>query len=96
MTRASDWRSPSRDLITRESLGDQTCLVMTRAPRSLMFSVKVNSVLDTRSRLVSITAKAVALRFSDRPACIAVEHQIRHLRLTIQQSEWNGPKVYVG
>jgi len=71
MTRASDWRSPSRDLITRESFADQGVLVTTRAPRPLMFSVKVNSVLDTRSRLVSITATAVALLFSYRPGCIA-------------------------
>src|SRR5216684_1998518 len=71
MTRASDWRSPSRDLITRESFADQSVLVTTRAPRPLMFSVNVNSVLDTRSRLVSITATAVALLFSYRSGCIA-------------------------
>src|SRR6267378_4275358 len=71
MTRPSDWKSPSRDLITRESFADQSFLVTTRAPRPLMFSVKVNSVLDTQSGLVSITATAVALLFSYRPGCIS-------------------------
>src|SRR5260370_28635873 len=81
MTRASDWRSPSRDLITRESFADQRTLVTTLAPRPLLFSVKVNSVLDTGSRLVSITATAVAFLFSYRSGCIAIGHQIRPLNL---------------
>src|SRR5258708_30504349 len=36
-----------------------------------MFAVNVNSVRDTRSRLVSITATAAVLLFSYRPGCIA-------------------------
>jgi hypothetical protein len=49
--------------------------VTTRAPRLLMFSVMVNSVLDAGSGLVSITATAVALLFSYRPGCIAKSGQ---------------------
>src|SRR5260370_10055384 len=68
MTRASDWRSPSRDLITKVSFAEQPFLVTNRAPRLLMFSVKVNSLLDA---LVIITATAVALLVSCRPGGIA-------------------------
>src|SRR6266567_759845 len=67
MTRASEWRSPSSDLMTRESFALQRLLVTTRPPRLLMFSVNVSSVGNVESALVSITATAVILRFSDRP-----------------------------
>src|SRR6266571_8816830 len=73
MTRASDWRSPSRDLITKESFGCQSPLVTTRAPRPLVFSVNVSSVGNTRSGLVSITATACTVRFSYRPGCMTLE-----------------------
>ena len=75
MTRASDWRSPSSDLITKGSLADQSLPVTTRAPPLLMFSVTVNSVLDVSSRLVSMTATAATLLSSDRLGCIAMEQR---------------------
>ncbi len=58
--------------MTRESFGDQSPLVTTRAPVLLMFSVNVSSVGTAGFGLVSITATASALRFSYRPGCMAI------------------------
>src|SRR5215472_14905648 len=72
MTRASDCRPPSSDLITRELFFPHRPLLTTRAPRLLMFSVNVSSVGKGGSGLVSITTTAAALRSSDRPGRIAI------------------------
>src|SRR5262247_2626474 len=72
MTRASEERLPSSDLITRDSFARQRPLVTTRAPRLLMFSVNVSSVGNGASGLVSITATVTAFRFSYRPVCMAI------------------------
>src|SRR5215469_16810413 len=74
MTRASDCRPPSSDLITREWFFCQRPLLTTRAPRRLIFSVNASSVGKGGSGLVSITARAAALRSSDRTGRIAIGH----------------------
>src|SRR5215469_6985374 len=71
MTRASDCRPPSSDLITREWFFCQRPLLTTRAPRRLIFSVNASSVEKGGSGLVSITARAAAFRSSDRTGRIA-------------------------